>query len=578
MAVIAACGSHLSSCNGFSAQIPATDLSHPCAQLAILSPEPIDFSDLEHRLICGDSKVAAWAEPSQITVKIFLVSFLQSRGYFQPTFLIQDDGVLFVETGEKSHIYLLRSKSMPEGFDFDRFWVPTRKIMTPSLLDEYTNLVKGRLEHAGYPCPTVTTTANAKEGSMDIEADVGSRLRVKTIREEPTSGLASGVVKRYLPYSEGDWFDGDLMYLGNERIKAEGVLASSYMTSHCRGGEVFVEHRASQTPPRLVRVGVGVNTETFFLVKASYRNHRVDDHASQFEANFQGHYFSQKVDGAFKWYFLNPSSSLHFEPHVEFKRHYEKLFENYSAKASWHLGGYKDFWGHHWQTHLGPSLKLIRTVRGEGPNFARVVAMDYRLNVESHDHELYRAAPRSGRQFEFRFSHTIKDLSTLDVKTIASNGEALFNVRSLEPPLFILGIRGGAATSQAHEGTRLPSEYRHTLGGSMNIRGFHRRSIPGSEGAMTSAYLGAEGRLVTILPYGLQPFVFVDVGRVGEESYKLDSQVFYSPGVGVRWQSPFGSLRANIGHGFTGESEKSEGLKYGVRPTWVLFISFGEEF
>jgi translocation and assembly module TamA len=548
-----------------------------CSNLILRTDDRLTFSTTERRFLCGDAANPPWASLPENQVRVFLVAFLQARGYFQPTFR-RDGKVTVVDVGEKSRIRILRSATTPPELDFTRFWVPGRKPLTPALLDEYQALVRSRIESEGYPCPRVDATANAAEGSMHIEVDSGPRQKIVRIQQEEVLGLRPGTLRRYYPFEEGDWFDGDLLWIANERIKAEDMLSSSYMLSRCGQDGAEVEHRAAAGPPRRMRVGFGVNTETYFIVRSTYRNARVDANASRFDATLTANFFDQRLEASFDWYFLPFPSSLHFKPTVSLERRAEKSSEVRTTVASWHLGAYRDALGHYWRAYVGPNLNLIRTVRGEGPDFARIVELELSGRIMSHDYEFYRGSPRSGHLMDWRYT-TAKTatLSTLTVKTLSTVFEQLFNFSSLEPPLVVLGVRGGAYTTYADVDQELPDQYLYHLGGSGDVRGFKRRSIPGIEdGARSAVYGGTEARLVTVIPYGLQPFVFVDAGKVGKSAFAMKRPLFYSPGFGVRWQSPIGALRGSVARGLVADLDPKEELTVGTGIT--AFVSFGEEF
>ena len=546
-----------------------------CPDLRVIGDVRISFGDTETRFLCGDKKNASWANPPENQVKLFLISFLQSRGFFQPEFS-RDGQILVVDIGSKSRIKLLSAAGDPPELDFSRFWVPALRPLTPSLLDDYEALVRGRIQGQGYPCPRVKAEANAADGSMTMTVESGPRQKIIAIKEESVVGLGPHVLRRYYPIEEGDWFDGDLVSIANERIKAEDILASSYMVSTCDADGAVVDHRAASGPSRRFTVGFGVNTETFFLVQSTYRNARVDANASRFDAVISANFFDQKIESSFDWYFLQEPSSLHFQPKLTFERSAEKSSEVRTATASWHLGGYRDAVGHYWRLYVGPNLNFVRTLRGLGPEYARILEMEVSGRIMSHDYEFYRGAPRSGQLLDWRYTvASARTFSTLTVKTISVEGQRLFNFASLEPPLIVFGVRGGAHSTNAAPKVSLPDEYLYYLGGGNDLRGFSRRSIPSPQaGARSSAYLGAEARLVTIIPYGLQPFVFIDSGKVGASAFAFERPLYYSPGVGLRWQSPFGSLRGSIGRGYVDHPTDDRP----VNANWAAFLSFGEEF
>lgn len=106
------------------------------------------------------------------------------------------------------------------------------------------------------------------------------------------------------------------------------------------------------------------------------------------------------------------------------------------------------------------------------------------------------------------------------------------------------------------------------------MRGFARKQLPSSgDGYLTVLYEGLELRIVEVLPWGLQPLVFLDGAMAGARAGTLDPAVFYSPGVGIRWASPFGAVRGTLGRGFVLQADSGS-----VAPGYQFFFSFGREF
>ena len=108
------------------------------------------------------------------------------------------------------------------------------------------------------------------------------------------------------------------------------------------------------------------------------------------------------------------------------------------------------------------------------------------------------------------------------------------------------------------------------------MRGFARKSLPRDDtGSLSKGYLGSEIRLNNILPYSLQPLLFVDWGWLGDEAFTFDPTTFWSPGLGLRWQSPIGTVRGSIGHGFA-QGQNSD--YFDNLSKFQLYFSLGEQF
>jgi outer membrane translocation and assembly module TamA len=227
---------------------------------------------------------------------------------------------------------------------------------------------------------------------------------------------------------------------------------------------------------------------------------------------------------------------------------------------------------------VGPVLDLTRTLRGLGPSNSHFLSLETELGVKTHYFEFYRNSPRSGFRsllnLRFNSADAFSDASAQRLQLIS---EALWNLGEKDPPLVVLGLRGGVFTTltpeRLNEGaTSLPPTYRHYLGGSADLRGFGLDELPDAEGSFSAAFADFEARLGGVLPLGIQPFGFLDVGLTGREPVRWALPLYWNPGFGLRWESPIGVFRTTLAHGYvTGQPESP-------RSHWQFFFSFGEEF
>ncbi|HEX5033222.1 MAG TPA: BamA/TamA family outer membrane protein, partial [bacterium] len=120
----------------------------------------------------------------------------------------------------------------------------------------------------------------------------------------------------------------------------------------------------------------------------------------------------------------------------------------------------------------------------------------------------------------------------------------------------------------------LPPNYRYYLGGSSNLRGFEREELPGPDGALSAAFTSLELRVANWIPYGIQPLAFVDVGILGDQAFRFNAPVYYSPGFGLRYESPIGVFRTTFAWGM----KSSEADANPDNTHFQFFFGFGEEF
>jgi outer membrane protein insertion porin family/translocation and assembly module TamA len=131
-------------------------------------------------------------------------------------------------------------------------------------------------------------------------------------------------------------------------------------------------------------------------------------------------------------------------------------------------------------------------------------------------------------------------------------------------------------------GSNIPFFKRYFLGGSTSLRGWGRYEVsPLSPGGLP---LGGQSLTETSielrLPLAgqLAGTLFADAGRVGRRSWDFGLQdLLYDVGAGLRYASPIGPLRVDLGYQLT----PIEGLRIEGQPErrrWRIHFSVGEAF
>lgn len=556
---------------------PSRAVTRLCPTVIIVSGEiSPNLTDTEKRLVCGDPQVAAWREIPPPQAEFHLRNFLQERGYHRPLFK-REGKILKVEIGERAQATRVelspRESLEPLAVRLERKRDVTGRALTPTLLSRLEQWVILRLQAAGFPCPEVTTLADPDTGVIRLQIREGPRQRLYSIFGEGIPGLTPGVLRRYDAFELGDWLNADKLVVSANRAMLEHTVESLHHRISCGTDSAHVQEIAVVGPPRILSVGFGINTEGVLVVRGSWRNTRLGPKASSFDLSAFASAREQRIDVSLDWYHPPYPSRRFIRPDARLRHQNEVSFETLDARGSLSYGTSWDGQNWGWTGTLGPAFSAIRTYRGEGPPRSHFLTLDGQFQFRSHAYEFFALDPRAGFQgslFTSFNSGTV--FSSATAQRLLLRGIHLWNYRNYDPPLWIFGLRGEAGVTLGPErpgpGSLLPPNFLRFLGGSTNLRGYGRQELPLSgSGALTSLYLGAELRLSALLPRRLEPIVFFDVGALGFQPLRLDPPVFTSPGVGLRWFSPFGSLRTTIAHGFPADQGH-----------WQFFLSYGEEF
>jgi outer membrane translocation and assembly module TamA len=555
----------------------------PCTNLHFVEPISPGLNSMEKRLACGsgsgDKNVTfEWRDIPASQRTFSLKSFLQSRGYQEPRFELRDDK-LWVNPGKKLKVSRVEILGAPENFQFSRKRKLIGAILTPSFLDDLKNWTLARLRGIGYGCPNVNLAANPKTGVVTLSIDAASVGTLAKIEESDVPGLLPGIFRRYDAFEIGDQFNGDLLNLTETRVQTEGQVESLKLrVDHCDAHQVYVKQSVVAGKPRLLTLGGGANTEGVILGTAEWKHVRLGNTASLIDVSVSASTIDQLFYALGNWYFLPFPSRLYLKPEISSDHENMNPFEYYSFREEGTLQTSFDTQGVGFQLGSGPVYDYVRTIRGAGQPTARLLFWETTLRTATHYFDFYQTSPRSGFQAQLTTDFSDRSVySDFDVQRFQLNVESLWNYKEYSPPLLVFGLRGSAAvtatdTADAYSAL-VPPNLRQYLGGSQTLRGFGLLELPeDSVGRLTSVFGSFETRLVDTLPLGIQPFVFADAGWLGRRSVRLDPTVYWSPGLGLRLQTPIGNFRTTLAHGYlTGNSDPSASH-------FQVFVSYGEEF
>ncbi|MBC7691281.1 MAG: BamA/TamA family outer membrane protein [Methylotenera sp.] len=554
----------------------------PCPHITIKGENIPKFTDTEKRLICGDPKTDdavgdSWKSIPNSQAKFSLDTFLQSRGYFDAVYEMREDG-FSVNVGKPTQVKALVGVGSPPDLELFRKRRVVGEILTPALLDKVEQWTAQRLQGIGYACPEIKSEADPKTGIITVAMVPGEKQIAARVIDESSGGITPGILDRYNAFNFGKLFNGDLLVLSERRILRDGVLQGLHFSNACEKEGVVIKRTGIEGPPRLLTVGFGTNTEGLLLVKASWKNTRIGRRASLIDVTALASSKTQQVNATMNWYNFAHTSRRYIQPSIAFIHANENPYEISEVRTQLHEATSYDSQDIGLTFKAGPTLEFIKTARGNGPKDSHFLSFETDTSLTSHYNEFYFKSPRTGYRVDLTtFFNSDPIYSETTAERINLDWEALWNYRNFDPPLWVLGFRGGLGTVVSGErpgpGTKLPPHFLRYLGGSENLRGFGRQELTDKgSGAMSSVSAGVEWRWVeSPLPFDLQPFVFTDLGLLGLNPLDFDSPLYWSPGLGIRWESPVGALRATLAHGYaSGQPPEVSHLQF--------YFSFGEEF
>ena len=586
-----------------------------CPNLILAHPINGDLSDNEKKLACGQfpgdkNIVQAWADIPENQRRFHLTTFLQNRGYLAPVFstvpgkqVDQAGGqeILKVDPGPLTSVTVLEAVDAPSDFDYSRKREVIGKALTPGLLDEIKKWTEQRLGGLGYACAKASPRGDPETGIVRVKVTAGPKVRFGKIDEQNIPELRTGVLSRYDAFVPHDLYNSDMLRLSEKRATTDGQVEGLHYRPVCastdeKGNDEKSKNKIDQNPrdevpieqeisqevvigkPRLISLGVGANTEGILLAQASWRNTRMGPAGSLVDVTLITSSIHQLLTSYAEWYFLEKPSRFFLRPQVSIEHinwdPYETLTGSvdFSPATTWESSRFGFF------TKLGPTYDYIRTYRGSGPPTSHFLYLEWLIRAATHYYDFYQNSPRTGFRAQFVTDVNSGDaFSSESAQRVRFDFSGLWNIKEYDPPLFVIGVRGFVSstivTASDPSGVNLPPTFLQYLGGSTNMRGYGLQELPHSgTGTLAAVYFGTEFRYAAGFWFGLQPLIFMDVGALGTHATQLDSPVFLSPGGGLRYESPFGSLRATLAHGY------APGSNDPTLSHFQFFFSFGEEF
>lgn len=538
----------------------------------------LDLSPTEKRLVCGDPESEGWRTVPRRQAEGFLRAFLQTRARHAPRFT-RRDGDLVVRPGPQTRVSALSGRDLPLGVDVGKRRRVVGRPLTPSLLDAAASWTAAEMQDRGWACAEADATADPADGEVLVRGRPGKPLVVGPVEEPSLGELDARVFRRYEAFARGYPYDRRLFALTSERIIAETLFLSSLYQVDCSSTGTRIVHRVVAGPPRLVRIGIGVDTEGYARLRARWTHSLIGARASFLQSTFHGSTREQSLETFMRAY-PSPGARAHLLPRASAARLDESRFETFTIDLSLAPASSADGPLARWEWSAGPVFQYARTVRGLGTGDTDFLALRGRLAVLSHLFEYYAREPRQGWRAELDVLSRAAGLhSELSAHRLSLDAERLWNLGAYDPPLAVLGsrARAGVTLTGAEEATlaRLPPSFRFFPGGDADFRGVRRGELAGDAGFFTTVYHGLELRAGDVLPLRLQPLLFFDTAMGGRRSGRLEPDVYWAPGFGARWPTFIGSFRATLARNLLWHRDPSTTAP---APHWQFFFSYGREF
>lgn len=418
------------------------------------------------------------------------------------------------------------------------------KVFNSSEYDALKEKIQARGRRLGFLDATFTEQTVDIFPALNV-ADItllwhsGTRYRIGEIRIDQTV-LEAGLFEDLLSIKTNDFYDLFRMQSDRQRLSESNYFATIEIkprTDQKRDNLLPVEVLATAANPATYQIGVGYSTNTGARLRGDYTRHRINNRGHKTELKF----LLSEVITTLNLNYVIPwrdpkTDSLRGDLSYIDEDNDSFRSERWEASMSGNIKKPKG-----WRQSLSVTLSSENgTVANETDHSIHLVPA-ISLSKISTDNPVY---PNRGYSLSLSvlgsLEGVLSDSSFLQLKTAAKL------IRPLPLALRFIA-RTELASTLADSINDLPASRRFFTGGDDSIRGYEYRSLgPKSNNKVTG------GRHLAIGSVELQRRVydkwslafFVDGGNAWDET---SPDPVYSLGLGLRWRSPIGPFRLDIG-------------------------------
>ncbi|MBI4656589.1 MAG: BamA/TamA family outer membrane protein [Elusimicrobia bacterium] len=464
-----------------------------------------------------------------------------------------------------------------EKSEFERILpVKNGDLYKPELADVCLDIIISYYHSRGYMNAQgrVETTVSGSSAAINVAMEEGERFRFGSTEFAGLEKLRSKIVSRELDYAKDEPYNYSKIMSSLSRLHSLGWFEElSVKTSTTPLRQVDVLLVAKEKTLKWVKGGVGYGSEE------QERLSMVLTHNNFFSRGY-------KMETTGLW------SRIWLEYKAEFlNRHFWATKTEFSNSGSWRREFREGYEMEAVKGALGLGRKLTSEIQGnlkyrlqrnliynvspeiskETPGRSRTRAVSMVLNMDTTDHPFY---PAKGQRLEFLIERS-GGLWGGDINFYKTHLSltAYFRIFSW---LSMAGAAKGGFVRETAPSRDVPIFEKFFAGGANSIRGYAERSV----GPADSKGSPMGGKVISVsnteLRYPiykkLRGAVFADGGQTAERTSGISlSKWKYGGGIGLRYATPVGPLRVDLGWKLNPDEQEEA-------DPWRLHITLGEIF
>ena len=453
-----------------------------------------------------------------------------------PITLIKSSVIELIESDDNDFIQLLEKNQHLTG-------QPLQQIKYQELKKQLLNLANEKFYlDASFITQEINVYPETNQADIVLQFKPGHRYQISTINieiDEPF--LSTELIDKMVDIKPGEDITQSQLYQLKQKLNSYGYFNQVlFDIEDVNNNNYTVPITIKFTPAAKYDYSVGLGYSTDRGVKSTfkYNNYRINDRGHQFNSHLNLSELNNELATAYKIPSKNKPASKWFNIQLGYR---DEQTDNVDSQTS----------------KLGFSETRIHKNKWQNINFIDILHEKFDTGVEQGESLLFvpgiswsltdadnLARPSRGYKVQSEFKGASKDLiSDASFAQITLSGKFIHSIGTSNRLLYRAQV-GATASSDFDD---LPTTYRFFAGGDQSIRGFDYESIsPFNEsGDLAGGKHLAVGSIEFEHQFSPQWAVaaFTDFG----DAYSSEFDFKYSVGGGLRWFSPIGPIRVDIG-------------------------------
>ncbi|MCB1649939.1 MAG: outer membrane protein assembly factor [Pseudomonadales bacterium] len=394
-----------------------------------------------------------------------------------------------------------------------------------------------------------------KRADVFIDFDPGERFRFGEIRITPIEALSQAFISRFVPFEQGTPYSTDALIALRDSLNNSLYFSAVAVTPQLDAStsaqarrEVPVSIDLAMRPRRSWSTGLGVTTDIGPRVTLAYEDRYLNRSGHRFNSDMALSPLDQRANLSYNLPMRNPGrESLNFS--TGYVGQDTDTYTTDTFKIGVSYRSTVDAWvfGADWLQNIFSNYQRERSIINDNTERSNLTINGINWTKTVADDPIF--PHRGWRLFAQLSGASNAVLSDLSFVQLYASGKY---VHDFGPGRLLL--RSELATSVVDGVEDLPVSIRYFTGGDQSVRGYQYGSLGATND--DGEVVGGKHLLTASVEYDFQVLpswrgaVFYDTGNSFADYTNLALKA--SAGLGVRWQSPIGPIRADVARALDG--------------------------